>query len=269
MSASPAILLLGFGNMGQALANGWLSPAYAARTITVVDPHPAAQAAARAAGLRVSTGESAGGADVVVVAVKPAQIAEALRAIPSGLASRAVFLSIVAGKTMTELAKSLGNDAAIVRAMPNTPAAIGQGVTALFARANVSEVQRRISADLMAAVGRVEWIEDEALMDVVTALSGSGPAYVFLLIECLTEAGRELGLSPDLAARLATETVAGAGAYARQAGQPAAELRRRVTSPNGTTQAALEVLQSEHGLEQLIRRAVSAAAKRSRELSGE
>jgi len=267
--SAPAILLLGFGNMGQALVNGWLAPAYGARTITVVDPHPAAQAAARERGLRVSTGESAGEADVVVVAVKPAQLREALRAIPPGVRSRAVFVSIVAGKTTAELAKSLGDDAAVVRAMPNTPAAIGQGVTALFARPNVSDVQRRISGDLMAAVGRVEWIEDEALMDVVTALSGSGPAYVFLLIECLTEAGRELGLSPDLAARLATETVAGAGAYARHSGQPADELRRRVTSPKGTTQAALEVLQSEHGLEQLIRRAVRAAAKRSRELSRE
>jgi pyrroline-5-carboxylate reductase len=269
MSGSPAILLLGFGNMGQALVNGWLAPAYAARAITVVDPHPAAQAAARALGLRISTGAEAAEPDVVVVAVKPTQLAEALRAIRPGTPSRTVFLSIVAGKTTAELTKSLGNDAAIVRAMPNTPAAIGQGVTALFARANVSDVQRRICSDLMAAVGRVEWIEDEALMDVVTALSGSGPAYVFLLIECLTEAGRELGLSQDLAARLATQTVAGAGAYARHSGRPAEELRHRVTSPKGTTQAALEVLQSADGLEQLIRRAVRAAAKRSRELSSE
>jgi pyrroline-5-carboxylate reductase len=270
MSAHPGVLLLGFGNMGQALANGWLARGIVAQSVAVVEPEAAAQAGARKLGLRVIGSDAVVGyeADVVIVAVKPVQLAEALR--PLGKVRKdCVVLSIVAGKTTAELRRLLGAQAAVVRAMPNTPAAIGQGITALFAGENVSAAQRRICADLMAAVGHVEWITDEALMDVVTALSGSGPAYVFLLIECLTAAGRELGLSEDVAARLATETVAGAGAYARQSDVTAEELRRRVTSPKGTTQAALNVLQSEQGLAQLIRRAVQAAARRSRELSAD
>jgi pyrroline-5-carboxylate reductase len=259
--------LLGFGNMGRALAAGWIARGYRAADITVLDPHPDAQAAARALGLKPGS-PVAPLPSVVVVAVKPAHVAAALAPFAGVVTAETVFLSIVAGKTTAQLAQSIG-DAAIVRAMPNTPAAIGQGTTGLFARAGVTDAQRDLCADLMGAVGAVEWLADEALIDVVTAVSGSGPAYVFLLIECLADAGRELGLDADAAARLATATVAGAGAYARASEETAAQLRRRVTSPQGTTQAALDVLQAPGGLSALIERAVRAAAARSRELSAE
>jgi pyrroline-5-carboxylate reductase len=268
MSIDQKILLLGFGNMGRALAAGWIARGYRAGSIVIADPQADAQAAARALGLQAASGSAPPRADVVVVAVKPAQVAAALAPL-AATATDAVYLSIVAGKTTAQLAAVLGGRAAVVRAMPNTPAAIGQGVTGLFANSAVSAAQRDLCGDLMAAVGTTEWLADEALMDVVTAVSGSGPAYVFLLIECLTAAGTELGLSRAAAARLATATVAGAGAYASAAGEDAAELRRRVTSPQGTTQAALDVLQAHGGLAELIGRAVRAAAARSRALSAE
>jgi pyrroline-5-carboxylate reductase len=178
-----------------------------------------------------------------------------------------VFLSIAAGKTIGDLAAGLGRSAAIVRAMPNTPATIGRAITALVASSAVTPVQRALATELLEAVGTVVWLDDERHMDAVTAVSGSGPAYVFLLIECLEQAGREVGLDAALARRLALETVAGAGAYAAAAGEPAAELRRRVTSPNGTTAAALEVLLGSPGMRELMVRAVQAAERRGRELS--
>jgi pyrroline-5-carboxylate reductase len=178
-------------------------------------------------------------------------------------------LSIAPGTTLAPHAPPLGAGAPLVRALPNTPAATGRGATVHCASAHTGAHHRELCTDLMAAVGIVEWVEDEALMDAVTAVSGSGPAYVFLLIECLTEAGRRMGLPVDLAARLATATVSGAGEYAAHSEHDAAELRRRVTSPNGTTQAALERLTAEGGLASLLNEAVAAATERSRELSGE
>jgi pyrroline-5-carboxylate reductase len=183
------------------------------------------------------------------------------------VAAGAVFLSIAAGKTIAQLVAGLGEDAAVVRAMPNTPAAIGQGMTALVANAVVTANQRALCGELLAAVGAVVWLTEERHMDAVTAVSGSGPAYVFLLVECLEQAGIDLGLDAPLARQLAVATVAGAGAYAALAAVEPAELRRRVTSPNGTTQAALSVLMAEPGLRELLHRAVRAAAERSRELS--
>jgi pyrroline-5-carboxylate reductase len=264
------ILLIGFGNMGQALVKGWLARGLAAENIAEVEPQSTAQAAARALGVSVIAGGAAPEhrADVIVIAVKPAQVAESVA--PMGKVPRGcVVLSIAAGKTTAALRKLLGSQAAIVRAMPNTPAAIGEGITALFASESVTAAERRTCEELMAAVGHVEWLADETLMDAVTAVSGSGPAYVFLLIECLAEAGRKVGLAADVAARLATATVAGAGLYAREAGLPAAELRRRVTSAKGTTQAALDVLLYENAFAELITGAVRAATERSRELSAD
>jgi pyrroline-5-carboxylate reductase len=161
----------------------------------------------------------------------------------------------------------LGREAPIVRAMPNTPAAIGKGITALVANAAVTAAQRALCGELLAAVGAVAWLNDESAMDAVTAISGSGPAYVFLLIECLEQAAVDLGLDAALAKQLAVATVSGAGAYAAAASDPPGELRRRVTSPNGTTQAALNVLMGEPGMRELLIRAARAAAKRSRELA--
>jgi pyrroline-5-carboxylate reductase len=263
------ILLIGFGNMGQALARGWLAHGRRPESIAVVDPFPAARAAAIELGFQAAERPEFAPADVAVFAIKPAQVEQAAQFGREGLAAGAVSLSIVAGKTLSAFAALLGERAAIVRGMPNTPAAIGRGITVLCANEAVSPAQRAACTELMSAVGAVEWVEDEALMDAVTALSGSGPAYVFLLIECLAEAGRRAGLPSDLAMRLARETVAGAGAYAAQADVEAGELRRRVTSPNGTTQAALEVLMGNDDLMGLMAGAVEAAARRSRELSRE
>jgi pyrroline-5-carboxylate reductase len=264
------VLLIGFGNMGQALARGWLARGRDAATIRVVDTASAARAAAAALGIAASerfAASAAGDApDVVLLAVKPNQLVSALAEL-AAVARGSVFLSIAAGKTLAQLSATLGAGAAVVRAMPNTPAAIGQGISALVANPAVTPKQRALCEELLGAVGATAWLDDEGDMDAVTAVSGSGPAYVFLLIECLERAGIEAGLGPELARRLALATVAGAGAYAAASGEPAAELRRRVTSPGGTTQAALEVLGAERGLADLISRAVRAAAKRSRELS--
>jgi len=270
LSTNAEILLVGFGNMGQALVRGWLARGRAADSIVVVDPVPAARAVA--AELRVAAAPDIDAAPrthaaVVVLAVKPKDVAAALPACARRATAQTVFLSIAAGKTIAQLTKGLGRDAAVVRAMPNTPAAIGQGISALVANRAVTVAQRALCTELLAAVGTVAWLDDERHMDAVTAVSGSGPAYVFLLIECLEQAGREVGLDAALAAQLALATVAGAGAYAVAAGAPPAELRRRVTSPNGTTQAALDVLLAEPGVRELFVRAVRAAAERGRELS--
>jgi pyrroline-5-carboxylate reductase len=269
LSASETILVVGFGNMGQALVRGWLSRGRAASTIEVVDAMQDARSVAATLGITAHKEVEAVAtrADVVVLAVKPNQLATVLPRCTACAVRDTVILSIVAGKTIAVIRRSLGRDAPIVRAMPNTPAAIGKGITALVANATVTTAQRAVCSDLLAAVGTVAWLDDEAAMDAVTAISGSGPAYVFLLIECLEQAALDLGLDAGLARQLALATVSGAGAYAAAATDPPAELRRRVTSPNGTTQAALDVLMGEPGMHQLFIRAARAAAKRSRELA--
>jgi pyrroline-5-carboxylate reductase len=269
--AKHPVLLIGFGNMGQALARGWLAKGRAAVSIRVVDTAPAAVAAAAELDLHASANvvEARAGFDpeIVVLAVKPNQVVAVLDECRPLVERGCVFLSIAAGKTIARLEAGLGPIAAVVRAMPNTPAAVGKGMTAIVANATVTAEQRALCGELLAAVGAVAWLDDERHMDAVTAVSGSGPAYVFLLIECLENAALEAGLSRDLARQLALATVAGAAAYAEAAAEPPAELRKRVTSPGGTTQAALAVLLGEHGLRELLERAVRAAAARSRELS--
>lgn len=264
--AEPSVLLIGFGNMGQALARGWLERGRDRTTIHVVDPAAEARAVAASMDLAARSDWSQQATDILLLAIKPAQLADAAR--QAGPVT-GVVLSIVAGKTLAQLESLFGNDVPIVRAMPNTPAAIGRGATVLCANAVVDRSRRDACAALMSAVGHVKWVQDEALMDAVTAVSGSGPAYVFLLIECLAQAAREAGLDAELASELATQTVAGAAIYADLSELDAAELRTRVTSPNGTTQAALEVLMGKQGLQSLISAAVAAAARRSRELSNE
>ncbi len=202
-----------------------------------------------------------------MLAVKPQAMEEVLPAYRRFAAGGALFVSIAAGKTLASFARALGGDAAVVRAMPNTPAAIGRGIAVACANARVSPAQRALAERLLAAVGEVGWVQDEALIDAVTAVSGSGPAYVFLLIECLAKAGEAAGLPAGLATRLARATVAGSGELARLSPESAAALREAVTSPGGTTRAALDVLMAKDGLEPLLRRAVLAAAKRSRELA--
>ncbi len=268
MSARVEIALIGFGNMGQALVRGWLAAGRDPGGIAVVEPIAAARAVAAQLGVAAEEGIGAArAADVVVLAVKPNQLTSVLPQCAVAARAGAVFLSIAAGKTIGEIGKGLGAGAAIVRAMPNTPAAIGRGMTVLVANAAVSRGQRVLCGELLAAVGAVAWVDDERHMDAVTAISGSGPAYVFLLIECLEQAAVELGLDAALAKQLAIATVAGAGEYAAKAGEAPAELRRRVTSPKGTTQAALDVLMAAPGMRELLLRATEAAARRSRELA--
>jgi len=206
--------------------------------------------------------------DVVVIAVKPQSTDAALPAYRPFADKGAAFLSIAAGRPIAYFERLFGSNARILRAMPNTPAAVHRGITVIAANARVDDRARARAETLLAAVGQVEWVEDEGLIDAVTAVSGSGPAYVFLLAECLAEAGRAAGLPDALAARLARATVAGAGELLHRSGESAEQLRKNVTSPGGTTAAALQVLMAEDGLKPLMTRAVAAATRRSRELAG-
>ena len=269
MNRRESILLVGGGNMGQALLRGWLADGRAPDSIHVVDPAERARAAVESLGIEASSGRpNSFRADVIVLAVKPHLVEGALQDYRDLADGQAVLLTIAAGKTVSFYQDLLGSGAAIVRGMPNTPAAIGKGITALAANEVAGSAQRRLCESLMSAVGQVVWLKDDGLMDSVTAVSGSGPAYVFLLIECLAAAAVKVGFEKDLAERLALATVAGAGAYAMASGTDPAELRRQVTSPGGTTQAALEVLIGDaHALESLLSEAVQAAARRSRELA--
>jgi pyrroline-5-carboxylate reductase len=203
----------------------------------------------------------------VVVAVKPQTAPEVMPALVPFVGAATVVVSIMAGRTLRFLDGALPG-AALVRAMPNTPAAIGRGITVAFANARVSSQQRELVHALLSAVGAVEWVSDEALMDAVTALSGSGPAYVFLLAEAMAKAGAAAGLPPALAATLARATVAGAGELLHRSPLDAATLRQNVTSPGGTTAAALDVLMANDALAPLMTKAIAAATKRSRELAG-
>ncbi|MBT4542435.1 MAG: pyrroline-5-carboxylate reductase [Alphaproteobacteria bacterium] len=268
---SGPVLLVGCGKMGGAMLGGWLDRGLAADSVHIVEPFADNAAAAAKLGVNVYNAPGDLPADlapaVVIFAVKPQQMADAAPAF-SGFTASAVYLSIAAGTPISTFENFLGSDAAIVRSMPNTPAAVRRGITVACPNDNVSDEQRALCHDMLEAVGDVGWVDDEGLIDAVTATSGSGPAYVFLLIECLAKAGQEAGLSAEMAMQLAAATVSGAGELARQADDEAAVLRKNVTSPGGTTAAALEVLMAEsEGLQQLMTRAVAAAADRSRELA--
>lgn len=265
-----SVLLVGCGKMGGALLGGWLDRGVDSKAVAVVEPAATDQAGVPSDVAVVAAPDALPAGlepDVVVFAVKPQGMADIVPAYRRFVGNHTVFLSIAAGQTIGFLESHLGN-AAIVRAMPNTPAAVGRGITVACANARVADGQRESCQSLLEAVGEVAWVADEALLDPVTAVSGSGPAYVFLLIECLAEAGVAAGLPADLAQRLARATVAGSGELARQSDLPASELRQNVTSPGGTTAAALEVLMSDDGLQRLMTRAVAEATRRSRELAG-
>jgi pyrroline-5-carboxylate reductase len=263
------VVLLGAGKMGGALLEGWISLGVDPTRIAIIDPQPTAAVAALAArGLRINAPAASLHPAAVVIAVKPQIAPQVMPEVAKLMAPSTVALSIMAGRTLAFVAGVLPPGAAVVRAMPNTPAAIGRGITVAVPNAAVSSAQRRLADALLAATGAVEWIDDEALMDAVTAVSGSGPAYVFLLAECLACAGEKAGLPPDLAARLARATVAGSGELLQRSADGAAVLRHNVTSPGGTTAAALDVLMAPDGLEPLMERAIAAATKRGRDLAG-
>jgi len=267
-----ALLLVGCGKMGSALVHGWLAANQPASEIAIVEPSPR-PAAFSAIDLAawvddVSWLPTEFQPDVVVFAVKPQAMAGVLPGYRRFVAPTTAFLSIAAGRTIGSFEAVLGAEAAIVRAMPNTPAAIGCGISVACANARVSEAQRGMCDALLRAVGEVAWVDDEALLDPVTAVSGSGPAYVFLMVEALADAGIAAGLPRELSLRLARATVEGSGELLRRSIEPPAALRQNVTSPGGTTAAALEVLTAPDGLGALMTRAVAAATRRSRELAG-
>lgn len=261
--AERGLVLLGCGKMGSAMLAGWLKGGLPNTSVWVIDPFPSDWV--KAQGVHVNADLPANPA-LVLIAVKPQMMGEALPTL-AAMGSDTLFVSVAAGTSLATYEAALGADSAIVRCMPNTPAAVGQGITALIGNANVSEDQLALSEALLQAVGQTVRLEAEDQMDAVTALSGSGPAYVFHMIECLAAAGEAEGLSPELAMKLAKATVAGSGALAEAADESPAQLRVNVTSPNGTTQAGLEVLMDgDRGLPPLVRATVAAAAERSREL---
>jgi len=264
------ILLVGCGKMGSALLGGWLDQGIAADQVLVVEPALDADRSAVPDGVKVLADAAGIPSDfspaVVIFAVKPQVMGDVVPSYGRFVAAGAVFLSIAAGTPIRFFEGALGDGAAVVRVMPNTPAAVRRGMSVLCPNGNADQAQQDLCAGLMAAVGDTAWLADEGLMDAVTAVSGSGPAYVFHLIECLAQAAVDVGLEPDLAARLALQTVSGSGELARLSDDDAAQLRINVTSPGGTTQAALEVLMGNGGLQPLMTAAVKAAEKRGREL---
>jgi pyrroline-5-carboxylate reductase len=263
------LVLVGAGKMGSAMLDGWLARGLDPKKIIVIEPQPvkALKALARR-GVKLNPKDKVGVASAIVIAVKPQNAPEAVPPLARYVDKTTLVLSIMAGRTIGFLEKSLPTGTAIVRAMPNTPAAIGRGISVAVANAKISMRQRKQASDLLAAIGKVEWADDEALMDAVTALSGSGPAYIFMLAECMARAGVAAGLPKELATRLARETVAGSAELLHRSDLDAATLRQNVTSPGGTTAAALEVLMGPGGFDQLLTQAIAAATRRSRDLAG-
>ncbi len=266
MTAIPPILLVGFGKMGGAMLAGWrergLAPSIAIDPTLPASPGPGVTVLADAAAIPADFAPAA-----VVLAVKPQSADDALPQY-ARYAGSAVLLSIMAGRNIAGLRRLLGAEAAIVRAMPNTPAAVRQGITVACPAPTVSAAQRALCDSLLTAIGKVAWVDDEALIDPVTAVSGGGPAYVFLLAELLEQAAIEQGIPPDLARLMARQTVSGSGALLAASQEDSATLRRNVTSPKGTTERALAVLMEQSAWPDAISRAIAAATARSRELAG-
>jgi pyrroline-5-carboxylate reductase len=259
------IALAGAGKMGGAMLTGWLAGGLDPARTVVIEPTPSVDIrGVGAKGIRLNP-KDAGKVDTLVIAVKPQSFRDAGPALKALVAPSTLVVSIMAGTTMAVLQEVCGG--AVVRAMPNTPAAIGRGITVAVPATNVSTAQRATADALLRAIGSVEWVDDEALMDAVTAVSGSGPAYIFLLAEELARAGVAAGLPEALATKLARETVAGSGELLHRSDLPASTLRQNVTSPGGTTAAALEVLMGKDGLAHLMIRAIAAATARSKELA--
>ena len=262
--AQGGLVLLGCGKMGSAMLEGWLGQGLPPASVWVIDPQPSEWL--QRTGVHINTSLPAA-PTIVLIAVKPQMMGAALPSIAAMGNGATLFVSVAAGTPIAAFEAALGDSSPIVRAMPNTPAAVGKGITAIIGNAHATQAHLDIAANLLAAVGQVVRLGHEDQMDAVTGVSGSGPAYVFHMIECLAQAGAAQGLPADLAMQLAKATVAGAGALAEAAEETPAQLRVNVTSPNGTTQAGLEILMDEaHGLPPLITQTVAAATNRSREL---
>ncbi|CAN5147973.1 pyrroline-5-carboxylate reductase [soil metagenome] len=261
------LVLAGAGKMGSAMLSGWLAQGLDARRVTIIEPHPSEETSGFASrGVRLNPEmKSIGTADVLVLAVKPQMFRDAGPQLRPLVGASTLVVSIMAGTTIAGLAEVCGGK--VIRAMPNTPAAIGRGITVAVPANGVTPDQRAVADALLRATGSVEWVADEALMDAVTAVSGSGPAYVFLLAEELARAGVATGLPEALATKLARETVSGSGELLHRSDLDSATLRQNVTSPGGTTAAALDVLMGPGGFQPLLTRAIAAATKRSKELA--
>lgn len=269
--APSTILLVGAGKMGLALLSGWAKLGLSGGGVSIVEPRPSAELLelCKRQDFRIVGAEDAKPAEALILAIKPQMLDEAAPLLARLAPAETLLVSILAGKSVKDLSSRAPNARAIIRAMPNTPAAVGRGATGAFASEQVSARQKEAAQSLLAAVGLVEWVEREELIDAVTAVSGSGPAYVFYFVEALARAGVAAGLPEDLAARLARATIEGAGELLRA--QPEVSpgtLRENVTSPGGTTAAALAVLMAKEGLEPVLTRAVLAAKRRAGELSG-
>ena len=263
--AKRGLVLLGCGKMGSAMLEGWLKAGLPAKSVWVIDPAPSAWVQAQ--GVHINADLPANPA-ICLIAVKPQMMGEALPSLQALGQGETLFVSIAAGTPISAFETALGAATPIIRAMPNTPAAVSRGITALIGNAKATEGHMALAEALLSAVGETVRLSDEAQMDAVTGVSGSGPAYVFHLIETLAAAGEAQGLPAELSMKLAKATVTGAGALAELAEDDATQLRINVTSPNGTTQAALEVLMDENtGFPSLLTRAVAAATNRSKELS--
>ena len=271
MTEWPArLVLVGAGKMGGAMAQGWLEAGLPASSLTILEPNPSSEIALLATDRGVALNSPIGAPpDMLALAVKPQSLDQVAPQIASLAGAQTLLLSIIAGKTIANLLARLPHAQAVVRAMPNTPAAIRRGVTAAFANAGVDGEQRRWCERLLGAVGTFFWLDDEGAIDSVTAISGSGPAYIFALTEALAAAAERLGLPAELSMSLARGTVEGAAELMRrESGTPPATLRRNVTSPGGTTAAALAVLQAPEGLNDLMARATAAACARAAEMAG-
>ena len=267
------LVLAGAGKMGGAMLTGWLSSGLPAAQVVVQDPGPPPEIAKLLSNSGIASHPSIDGVlteppSVLLMAVKPQVMDDVFPPLAKLAGPNTLVLSIAAGRTMAGFERHLPDGTAVVRTIPNTPSAIGRGITVCVANAHVTEKQKQACNELLAAIGEVGCDDDEDLIDVSTAVSGSGPAYVFLLAECLAQAGVDAGLSPELARQLADATVSGSGELLRQSDEAPSTLRENVTSPGGTTFAALQVLMSDDGMKPLMSKAVKAAADRSRELAG-
>ena len=259
------LVILGCGKMGSALLSGWLKTGLEPSSVWILDPEPNEWSTSIGAHLNVNLPENPA---IVLIAVKPQMMGAALPQLKNLQSGKTLFISVAAGTTLSSLENALGLHAAIVRAMPNTPASVGHGITALIGNGSSSKKDIGEAEQLMSAVGQTIVLENEDQMDAVTGVSGSGPAYLFYMIEALALAGQKQGLSSEVAMKLSIATLAGAGALASQSSETAEQLRINVTSPNGTTQAALQVLMNERaGLKSLMAQTVTAATMRSKELS--
>jgi pyrroline-5-carboxylate reductase len=261
------LLLVGCGNMGSALLTGWLRRGLAADRVDILDPNLSGMAEKSVRHVYSELPDRLN-PRTIVLAVKPQIIDDLLPTLLPHLSPDVLVLSIIAGKTIAQLSEKLGGHTNIVRAMPNTPASIGAGITAAFKHADVTAADKTLATRMLEAVGKTVWLEKETHINAATALSGSGPAYIFYMIECLANAGVQLGLSANIAQDLAIETVAGAGQLAKLREVDVSVLRQRVTSPGGTTQAGLDILMSQEGLGMLMRHTLEAANKRAKELGG-